>query len=359
MTGAGLRPQARLTNYLYHCTTECTITIINKMIFVNQFKILHITFFQDSRGKMNQHILQSKINHEILLLSAVKELKQKSEQKDLEIEELKMKNDEKDTSLQELQQNFNVLQTEFNQLSTKMENNEKQTNTSFGEMKEQHSKEVNQIKDNIENLQKFADTISELHLTLSNPKLRRNENLYDTLFQNKYNVNQDAMKWHNFLKQVNAKDNENKKCNYLETLKTSINQYSQTVYSPKYEERFHNVCCVAPKGLIFGDYYYVKIECGDDIRSIYFKDFTNRQKFYDEINERKSRLVCNGDHLYSYCYIGYCLHVILYCDSFYDINPWLLHRSQEERNLSLQIERKVKIGDIDQYQVNNQIIICY
>ena len=55
---------------------------------------------------MNQHIDTSRVNHEIVILSTVKELKQKGGEKDLEIEELKKKNDEKDTSLNELKRDF-------------------------------------------------------------------------------------------------------------------------------------------------------------------------------------------------------------------------------------------------------------
>ena len=94
-------------------------------------------------GKMDQHIETNKINHELLLLTTVKNLKQncdeseeKLKMKDAEIEQLKELDAEKDEKL--------------NKLNKKIEQNE----------------------DEINNLKTFAERISELHLTLRDESLQ-------------------------------------------------------------------------------------------------------------------------------------------------------------------------------------------
>ena len=163
---------------------------------------------------MNHHSDTSKADHDILLLTSVKELKKTSQQKDLEIAQLKEWNTKKDESINMMKQNFEDLKNEVGhvrvKLSTQIENIEekvKQKNLEIAQLKKWNTKkdesinlmkqnlqslksefdavrvqftkqiaigkfnESQQIKQNkeyIENLQKFADTISDLHLTLSN-----------------------------------------------------------------------------------------------------------------------------------------------------------------------------------------------
>lgn len=123
--------------------------------------------FQGLRGKMNQHIDISKANHDILLLSTVKTLEEKSKQKNLEIAELKECNTTKDETINVMKQDLGSLKEELEnvrvQLATQMDNNEEK---------------VKQNEDNIWNLKKFADMISKLRYVLSDKCLRKNKHYW-------------------------------------------------------------------------------------------------------------------------------------------------------------------------------------
>ena len=225
---------------------------------------------------MNHHIDTSKADHDILLLTSVKELKVNSQQKDLEIAQLKEWNTKKDESINMMKQNFEDLKNEVGhvrvKLSTQIENIEekvKQKDLEIAQLKKWNTKkdesinlmnqnlqslksefdavrvqftkqiaigkfnesqQIKQNKENIENLQKFADTISDLHLTLSNKWIRRNGDHISTLFQSHYDEDRDVEPWNNFVKTVN--ENEIINCDYLEKLKDSINQYSENYIQP-------------------------------------------------------------------------------------------------------------------------------
>ena len=172
---------------------------------------------------MNQHIDTSKVKHDILLLTSVKELKANSQQKDLEIEELKKKNNEKDTRYNGLKQDFEDLKNEFNQLTTNIENSKKQTKICFDEIKQNQTHQSNKI----DNLETFADRSSKIHFTLSESKVQRNYRYSSTLLQQNYDVDKDVKEWNKIVEEVNKDDN---KCLYLEILKHSVNRYKETIY---------------------------------------------------------------------------------------------------------------------------------
>ena len=81
---------------------ENSITQTKNIILYKVIANRSIILFQGLRGKMNQHIEQSRVNHEMLILSNVKELKQKSEKKDLEIQQLKQKSELTEMTIEEL-----------------------------------------------------------------------------------------------------------------------------------------------------------------------------------------------------------------------------------------------------------------
>ena len=194
------------------------------------------------RSKMNQHIDTSKVKHDILLLSTVKDLKQKSEEKDLEIEELKKENDGLKKEFENVRQ----------QLEFKMENNEKQTKICLDEMKKNETQQSKKIDD----LETFADRCSKIHFTLSDKHLRRNNHCDYTLFQQNYDINKNVEEWNKIVEEVNEDEN---KCVYLEKLKDSVNQYKETIYSPTYKKRFENVCYFLPAMVKRGG--FIKIGC--------------------------------------------------------------------------------------------------
>ena len=240
------------------------------------------------------------MNHEILILSTVKELKQKSKQKDLEIEELRKKNGEKDTSFHEMKNNLKVLRREFDQLTTKIENNEKETKSCFDEMKQSETQQTNRIDD----LETFADRCSKIHLTLSNEWLGRNDHHHCTLFQENYNEDKEAKKWKKLVEEINKDDNE---CEYLGKFKDSVNRYQKTIYSLTYKQRLINFHYFTPALTEHGG--FIKVGCHADIKSIHFilhrsrKDFTSE---IEKIDEKSTHKVQNNE-VCSF-YIGDCFH---------------------------------------------------
>ena len=75
-----------------------------------QFLFMH---FQGTHSKMHQHGEQSRTTHDILMISTVKNLKEQSNQKDLEIMRLKETNANTNKTLNELKRNFTNLQNKF------------------------------------------------------------------------------------------------------------------------------------------------------------------------------------------------------------------------------------------------------
>ena len=200
---------------------------------------------------MHQHSEKFKFHHELQLLTAVKNLKERSDEgekklkeKDIEIKQLKDLNKEKDETLNTLKNDNEALKSQLGNACkrlTEMERNIKQTNDLSNQT--QQFKKVDKLEEDIENLKTFAERISKLNYILSEKRLRRNDHHGLTLFQDEYDDNRNVIEWNNMVKEV---DEDNNKCNYLETLKDSINQYKKTIYSPTYEERLKNFCYFAP-----------------------------------------------------------------------------------------------------------------
>lgn len=293
---------------------------------------------------MNQHIDTSRANHDIMLLSTVKILKEKSEQKDLEITELKEWNTKKDKTINVMKQDFQDLKKELDnvrkQLTTQMKNNERL-----------QSEKLDHNKENIENLQKFAVIISKLHNTLSNKQLKRNDHVDNILFQDNYDKDENVKKWNGFVGEVNKY--EKIKCDYLEILKDSINQYSENILCKKYEERLENLCNTTPLG---SGYPFVRIGCHSSDKSICVKSFYTLQDFEGEVKSNKDKRYCkiqNDQYAFSY-FIDDTLHV-----AFWGLyNVYLLHNSDEEKKINLPNGAVVKIENIEKsFMVNDSVLL--
>ena len=79
------------------------------------------------------------------------------------------------------------LKTQITLLETYVKRNEEKTNDCFKQLNEkqkQHSETIVKVVKDIDDIQKFAEHISELHYNLGNEIYRRNHiNHFDTLFQ--------------------------------------------------------------------------------------------------------------------------------------------------------------------------------
>ena len=151
---------------------------------------------------MHQHGKNSKPTHDILLLSTVKNLKEQSIKKDVEIEQLKELNANKDETLNELKRDFEDLKNQFQQMTNNIETKEKETKHILNEIIENQTLKSQQLSKDIKDLKIFLERTSKLHYILSEERLRRNYNYGTTLFQAKYNQNEEVQKWNEMVKEI-------------------------------------------------------------------------------------------------------------------------------------------------------------
>lgn len=318
-------------------------------------KFIHLNI-QGTRRKIQQHLETFRVNHELLLLSTVKNLKEMNTKKDFEIKQLQKLNIEKDESLQELKHDITDLKDQLKnvrtQLKDRMENNQAQANYRFEEIEENLTQQ--KIKsDRIDNLQTFAERTSKLQSILSNQILCRNDSF--TLFKNEYDKSEEVAKWNEIVDEANGNDNEKNRCDYLKTLTASINLYTQIIYSHAYEKRLWNLCHTLPEGVTTDN--FIKIGCYKKTKSICIKGYKEFQDFYKEIDRNDVKKMCkiqNNPAVCSYYFGGY-LHIVLYLDVFDKI--YLLHNSKEGNKLHLPIHQIVNLGNIWEYLVNDSIIL--
>ena len=309
--------------------------------------------FQGTRSEMHQHGELSRTTHDILLLSTVKNLKEQSNQKDLEIRHLKETNANTNETLNKLKRNFEDLNEKFERLKKRVEINEEETKQLLNEIIENKTEKSQQLIKDVENLNKFANRASLVHHALSEKWLRRNYHYDETIFQENYDKNEDVKVWNEMVDEINEDENE---CSYLKTLKSSVNRYKQTIYSTTYEERLKNFYYTVPLGEFRNG--FIRIGCSSLTKSICVKFFNKFDDFKNEIgkNERGRTLKVQNDfHVCSY-YVGYCLHVLFFfiCDVQ---KAYLLHDSNEHEKLPLQNEKEVLINDINRYRKRSSIVL--
>ena len=308
--------------------------------------------FQGTRSEMHQHS-NSKI-HEILLLSTIKNLKEQSNQKDVEIEQLKETNANKDETLNELKRDFEYLKNQFQQMKKKNETKEAEKSNLLNEYIENQMQKSQELINDVDNLKKFSERTSRLHHTLSDKWLRSNLHYRYTLFNEHYDQDEEVQKWNEMVNEINEDENE---CNYLKTLKSSINRHKETIYSTSYEKRLLNFHYSSPLGRFQGA--FIRIGCSFSLtKSICVNLFTDSNNFKREVenNDQKRSLGVHHDYfIYSY-YIGDCLHLSLFLrgPSSYS---FLLHKSNEKKKRKLPNGQVVQIYDIANYIINSSIVL--
>ena len=318
---------------------------------------------------MGQHNQTSKLNHDILLLKAVKSLKEKSDlgeekmkEKDVEIEELRVLNAKKDLELKEMKNEMNKLKTQFEQLETDLKRNVEKMNDRFEPLKEQtqHSAKVEQLEKDFGDLQKFAEKISELQYNLGDELYTRtrNNHMY-TVFQKGYDKDDGTNKWNRLVKEVNEKKSQHK---YFTSLKNSINEYKKTIYSPSYEERLYTFTVRLPFGREWGNNdvgYFIRIQCYPWTKKIcvsYGHNLRDLKKKIDEYDDSRSKV----QNFHNVCYFyddENCLHVVK--GGSRDWNYYLLHKSNEDEKLKLTNGRKIMIDDISKYMITGSSIVLW
>ena len=145
-------------------------------------------------------------------------------------------------------------------------------------------------------------------------------------------------------------------CQYLENLRNSINQCSETIFSRAYKERFENLCNMTPLGT---GYPFVRIGCQRFCKFICVTSFYDLKDFDREIRRNNERRYCkiqNEQYTFSY-YAGNTIYVVFW-NSCYDKGVQLLHNSDEEKKINLPNGEVVKVENIEEsFMVNDSIVL--
>ena len=153
--------------------------------------------------------------------------------------------------------------------------------------------------------------------------------------------------------EINEDENE---CNYLKTLKSSINRYKKTVYSTSYKERLFNFFLTSPSGEFRNN--FIRIGCSSSLtKSICVKSFSKIDDFITEVerNDKKRTFKIQIKYNTGSYYIGDCLHVLFVFSG--NTKFYLLHKSNEGEKLQLPNGEKVDIDDINKYRIDGSIVL--
>ena len=240
---------------------------------------------QGTRSEMHQHGEQSRTIHDIFLLSTVKNLKEQNNQKDLEITKLKETNANTNETLSGLRRNFTNLHNKFEEMKKQIEIKEGEVKQYLNEIIDNQTEKSQQLIKDVDDLKVFAKRTSNLHHALSEEWLQRNCHYSFTLFQAKYDKDEDVKEWNKMVDEINEDENE---CSYLKTLKSSVNRYKQTIYSTTYEERLMNFFYTTPLGEFRN--YFIRIGCSSLTKSICVKLFiSDFDDFKKEVEKNEKR----------------------------------------------------------------------
>ena len=316
---------------------------------------------------MHKHSETSKLNHDILLLATVRDLREHKEQgelkmkeKDAEIESLKEMNVKKEETLETLKQDVDDLKQQLvnvqEQLTARIEDVGKDSNDCYQKLNETVAKQflkTNQYKNDIDNLEIFAKRISKLHLSLSDNELQTDSH-YRSLFQEDYDANKKVIQWNHLIKECDS--DTDRRCEFLETLTASMGQYRHTVYPPTYTERLLNIGIkIKAKGIVKKS-LLARIGCSIFTEAIRVTVIDDLEKFNEEIDKIERRR-CKIQYDYDACsyYVGKCLTIVLY--NQLKRNVFLLHKSNEREKLLMPNKTVVKIEDISRFLFLSSIVL--
>ena len=162
--------------------------------------------------------------------------------------------------------------------------------------KTNRTKEIleNQLKDlekQIGSLNQFAEDMSILHLTLSEPLIRLNIPGTD---QNKDDTKGKKHNWNDFTEEISKRHDV---LDYVVNLKKAVALYSRTVFPKDHATRFYFAYCMIPS-----DFFYygnlLKVLCPFQIPYVSLKVFKTQTEFQRELGTK--RYVQNSPDVASY-----------------------------------------------------------
>ena len=289
-----------------------------------------------------------------------------NKQKDEKMNELKKDVDILKNKLENVREELSTKFDSNEQLTdnrlTKIESNEQLTSNRLTVIEDHHqtnqSKTNEQFQGDIQNLETFADRVSKLHATLSERYLQLNHHHCSTLFQDDYNNDKDVISWNSTIDEANKYDNTS--CEYLTTLKKSMNEYKKTTYPSTYKSRLENLVLSLPSGSVFQ--CFLRLSCYHGSLCVKsFETFEEFQKEVDKTDQKNMKRFCKvqNEPLVNTYSIGDCLYIVLV--GFSECSKYLLHNTKEDEKLCLPDGDKEGYGvqDITEFRCLSSIVLYF
>ena len=265
------------------------------------------------------------------------ELQNKIESQNIIIEKL-------NTTVKELTKKVEILENKGNEMRNKNEQNMKKSNEHFESLEkliknessetnlksiflenqlEDLKKQIGALKKQIGALNQFAEDVSNLHLTLSNPLIRLN---YPTVNQKEYEERKEFKQWTNFTKEISKR---NDALAHVANLKKAVASYSRTVFPKNHSDRFKIASHMLSSDII--NVNLLKLECPYNFRYVSIKLIHKYDEFQQILGTK--RYFQNSHRVLSHPDVNNDIfNVFLYDGSK---NVTLFHSTDEKRHLKI------------------------
>ncbi|XP_066910201.1 restin homolog [Clytia hemisphaerica] len=202
------------------------------------------------------------------------------------------------------------------------------------------------------NLKIFAERISKLHLTLSEPAVRGYEVGDKFLGQIQYEQKDEVRRWIKFADEIYVSKDEG--CGYLKDLKEAITEYRKSIYCGAWNQRllqmtFYGMEC----GQVLNR--YVKIVSSLIVVKMISVKVYQTIEDYEKV-VRKEKWCKHSHHVASYFdRYGSCLFVAIFYPMEYR-NVYILHAQDEEKKLSVPGNEHLQLDDLH-YSINGYVVL--
>ena len=243
--------------------------------------------------------------------------------------------------LKQIEEKLEILESEgekeFDEIEKLMHEESNKTNRS----RELVENQLKDVAKQIETLNQFAEDMSKLHLTLSDPLIRLNY----PINQKEYEEEKQIKRWYHFTDEISRMRNNIP--DYVKNLKKAVASYSLTVYP-----RDHSDLFMYASLMLSCDNFNVndllKLECPCIVHYVSMKVFAEYKEFENELKTKQ--YMRSSQRVASYCDVNNStFNVAVHHDS---TNIILHYSADENKHLKIPIDGtkvdvKQKPGDGD------------
>ncbi|XP_066933840.1 uncharacterized protein [Clytia hemisphaerica] len=338
------------------------------------------------RGKLEEHNLKEKPKHDSLLLNTVSSLvkerivfQQKIDDQDIRIGrlgqenvDLKKKVQKQESVIKDNARNIERIEEEKSHLNRYI-SEQKNTIQDFGINVDMMKKEnlektselkaidietkrngntISSLKQDLQiqkkkssSLEKFAEQMSLLHKTLSQPRSwfgKYTTALVDAVVDANYEDHNGASEWFKFIDDCYKSEDE---CSYLKIFREALNRYENVIYPKNWSSLLNHTCLVLNVGKVID---YVVLLPANPMRKISMTLAKSQEEFNTITKQEKW---CKYSEIIAYYrdWDRQCLYVITYLPIALK-TIWLLDQSKKDKRRELPIN-----GEIVNLQKGNYI----